>query len=145
MEVSMMLKDPSIHDLLWQLKQGHEEVLDMLYPRYGRVFYTYARRHHLAHEDAEDVVQTTFWRLLDRIESYDETQESGEKWLWSICRNQVIDHLRRQKTRALPDDELLIKEFDPDPQLVEQERLRALASGWAHFAEREPDELRRGP
>lgn len=140
----MMLKDISTHDLLWQLKQGHEEVLDMLYPRYGRVFYAYARRHHLAHEDAEDVVQTTFWRLLNRIESYDETRESGEKWLWSICRNQVIDHLRRQKTSALPDEELLIEEFDPDAQLVDQERLRALASGWAALAECERAELRRG-
>ncbi len=141
----MMFKDISVHDLLWQLKQGHEEVLDILYPRYGRVFYTYARRHHFTHEDAEDIVQTTFWHLLDRIGSYDETQKSGEKWLWSICRNQVIDYLRRQKTSVLPDEELLVKEFDPDAQLVGQERLRVLANGWVALAEYERAELRRGP
>ena len=140
----MMLNDVSIHALLLQLKQGRDEVLDVLYPRYGRAFYAYARRHHLTHEDAEDVVQITFWRLLDRIGSYDESRESGEKWLWSICRNQVIDHLRRQKTSVLPDEDLLIEECDPDAQLVDAERLRALANGWAALAECERAELRRG-
>lgn len=139
-----MLKDIAVHDLLLRLKQGHDEVLDMLYPRYGRVFYAYARHRRLSHEDAEDVVQAVFWRVLDRIESYDETRASGEKWLWSICRNQVVDHLRRQRTSALPDEELLIEEFDPDVQLVDQERLRALARGWDALSEGERAELRRG-
>ena len=66
-----------ISDLLLRLKQGRDEVLDVLYPHYRRIFYVYARRHQLLHEDAEDVVQMTFWRLLDGIESYDEQRESG--------------------------------------------------------------------
>ncbi len=67
-----MGKSISVHGLLLRLKQGHEQVLDMLYPRYERVFYAYARRHHLSHEDAEDIVQAVFWRVLEHIESYDE-------------------------------------------------------------------------
>lgn len=59
-----MGKDISVHSLLLRLKEGHEQVLDVLYPRYGKIFYAYACRHHLSHEDAEDVVQAVFWRVL---------------------------------------------------------------------------------
>ena len=72
-----MIQSISIHSLLLKLKQGHEEALDVLYPRYARLFYAYARRRSLSHEDAEDIVQTTFWRMLDRISSYDEQSGGG--------------------------------------------------------------------
>ncbi len=100
-----MDKSISAHDLLLQLKQGHEQALDILYPRYERAFYIYARRHQLSHEDAEDIIQAVFWRVLEHIGSYDEMRESGEKWLWSICRNQTIDHLRARKVLKSPTDE----------------------------------------
>ena len=148
METYTMPKDVletySVHELLMRLKQRHIEALDVLYPRYGLVFYRYARHHHLTHEDAEDVVQTIFWHLLDRIESYDEERESGEKWLWHICRNQVIDHLRRQKVSQLPNAELLVEEFDPDAHLMDQEQLEVLTRGWAALEERDRTELRQG-
>jgi RNA polymerase sigma factor (sigma-70 family) len=139
-----MGKSISVHRLLLQLKHGHEQALDMLYPRYGRVFYAYARRHHLSHEDAEDVVQVVFWRVLEHIERYDEAQESGEKWLWSICRNQIIDRFRARKELEFSMEEDLVEEFDPDDRLLDQERLQALQYGWAALSEEDRNELRRG-
>lgn len=71
-------------------------------------------------------------------------RESGEKWLWSICRNQVIDHLRARKLLELPVEEDLVEEFDPDDRLLDQERLQVLQCGWAVLSEEDRNELRRG-
>jgi RNA polymerase sigma factor (sigma-70 family) len=138
------LENSSVQELLILLKQRHIEALDVLYPMYGLAFYRYARHHHLTHEDAEDVVQTIFCRLLDRIESYDEGREGGERWLWRICHNQVIDCLRRQKSSQLPNAEMLVGEFDPDAYLIDQEQVNAFARGWAALDESDRTELKRG-
>ncbi|MDQ2907584.1 MAG: sigma-70 family RNA polymerase sigma factor [Chloroflexota bacterium] len=139
-----MVEQNGVHMLLMQLKQGHEEVLDVLYPRYARVFYAYARHNRLSHEDAEDIVQTTFWRALDRIGSYDEVYGGGERWLWSICKNLVIDSLRGKTALELPAELLSGEESDPANYAERQENLLAFKYAWDALPEEDRAELRRG-
>lgn len=139
-----MIQSISIHSLLLKLKQGHEEALDVLYPRYARLFYAYARRRSLSHEDAEDIVQTTFWRMLDRISSYDEQSGGGERWLWSICRHLVIDALRQKSMEQLPEEEALVDESNPEHTVEKQESVLAFTQAWDALPEADRNELRRG-
>lgn len=48
-------------------------------------------------EQAEDLVQETWLRVLERARQYDGHQRF-EPWLFSIARNLAIDHLRKQQT-----------------------------------------------
>lgn len=139
-----MIQSISIHSLLLRLKQGHEEALDVLYPRYARLFYAYARHRSLSHEDAEDIVQTTFWRMLDCIGSYDEGNGGGERWLWSICRNLVIDALRQKSMEELPEEEVLVDESNPEHSVEKQESLLAFTQAWDALPEVDRNEIRRG-
>jgi RNA polymerase sigma-70 factor (ECF subfamily) len=48
-------------------------------------------------EQAEDLVQETWLRVLEHAGQYDGRQRF-EPWLFSIARNLAIDHLRKQQT-----------------------------------------------
>src|ERR1700732_5004734 len=48
-------------------------------------------------EQAEDLVQETWMRVLERAGQYN-GRSRFEPWLFSIARNLAIDHLRKQQT-----------------------------------------------
>ncbi|NLS79979.1 MAG: RNA polymerase sigma factor [Chloroflexi bacterium] len=55
-------------------------------------------------QDAQDVTQETFIRLIKTIHSYDASKGSFETWLYAIVVNLGRDHLRRRNRLPLPWD-----------------------------------------
>lgn len=55
---------------------------------------------------AEDLASAVFLKAFDRFDIYDETQASFRTWIFTITRNSIIDHYRKKKELALPEDEL---------------------------------------
>ena len=83
-----------------RLLQGDEgafsEVFDDLFPR----LYRYALpRVDGNTEEARDVVQQTFCKAFERLESY-RGEASLFGWMCQICRNALIDRARRRGCRA---------------------------------------------
>lgn len=74
--------------------RGWEE----FYAIYCPVVYRYARKRGLSESDAEDLVQEVVSGLARRIPEFihDPQRGSFKTWLFRICRNKVVDHLRRQ-------------------------------------------------
>jgi RNA polymerase sigma-70 factor (ECF subfamily) len=69
-------------------------------------------------EHAEDLVQETWLRVLERAGQYN-GRLRFEPWLFSIARNLAIDHLRKQQTatarhRMCPEDEAGLNLPAPD-------------------------------
>jgi len=62
--------------------------------------YLTARREH-----AEDLVQETWLRVLERAGQYD-SRLRFEPWLFSIARNLAIDGLRKHQPESLPEAEI---------------------------------------
>ena len=56
-------------------------------------------------QDAHDVTQETFLRLIKRIRTFDETRASFDTWLYAIVMNLARDHLRRKKRLPLAWDQ----------------------------------------
>lgn len=54
---------------------------------------------------AEDLTSDTFLKAFERFASYDRTY-AFSTWIYTIARNTVIDHYRRQKGEAADVDEL---------------------------------------
>jgi len=81
-------------------KEGHREAFRRLYADHGERIYRLAFRYLRSAQDAEDVLQETFIKVIRRISSYDPLRGPDfSAWLNSICINAAIDHLRRRERR----------------------------------------------
>ena len=88
-----------------QLQQGQTEALDELYARYARKLYAFCSYITRAQrqDDAEDLVQDVFLRVIRSAHTYDPRRASFRTWLFGIARNHCIDKMRRRsKIRMVP-------------------------------------------
>jgi RNA polymerase sigma-70 factor (ECF subfamily) len=109
---------------------------------YSREFYNYAFMRLRKHEEAEDVVQTTFVRAFRSFSSF--KQGSNEKaWLYAILGNAIKDIVRQASAgpqyKAIEDDDLenLLVDSRETPDLVASRKIEyeLLATGIANLPE----------
>jgi RNA polymerase sigma-70 factor (ECF subfamily) len=91
---------PADPELISRMKRGDEAALEALYGRYGGLVYTLALRIVGDPELAREVLQDTFLRSWDGLESYDSTRGRVPWWLMGIARNRAIDLLRSRSHQA---------------------------------------------
>ena len=94
-------------------KEGCPDAFEQIYLRnHSRIFHLALRYVHFP-EDAEDIVQETFLKAFDGINTFDINFGAGlSAWINRICIHCAIDHLRVRKRRggeltsldALPQD-----------------------------------------
>ncbi|MGB9893227.1 MAG: RNA polymerase sigma factor [Candidatus Saccharicenans sp.] len=84
--------------LVEQVKKGDKEAFMRIVATYQQKIFVLAYSHVRNREDALDLVQETFLRLYEKIQTY-RAGENFEAWLMRIVRNLSIDFLRRQKSR----------------------------------------------
>lgn len=149
--VSKRPEEPTTLSLLLDLQAYSNEVIDILFTRFARRFYRYARRRGASHEDAEDVVQSTFAKVLERIETFDPSKlgdAKPEAWLWGICRHAWIDLLRSQHRGSNAGEQPLdsLPSVDPTPDIVIEDDRKAecLDAAWEALAQADRDEIVRG-
>ncbi len=85
-----------------QVVAGDSRALELLYDRYSRTVYGMALRMLSNAEQAEDVVQETFWRVWRRGATFQQGYGQFSSWLFGIAHNLCIDELRRQRSRPSP-------------------------------------------
>ncbi len=107
-----------------------------LYTEYrGRVL-GYIRARVPNREDAEDLCEEVFLKVLRASGSYDGGKSAPGTWIYAITRNTVIDFFRRRRpAEELPED--LAEEALPEDGLLQTELLEELAEA----LERLPEEL----
>lgn len=96
MELPFFKKD-RLTDLAVRMKRGDRKAAAKLYDEllpkaYGFFF---ARTSHK--EVAEDLSQEIFLKLVEKIESFDETRGRFVVWFWRMARNALVDHYRSKK------------------------------------------------
>jgi RNA polymerase sigma factor (sigma-70 family) len=150
-----------IHELLVQLKHNNDEAAAPLLECLSYVFYQKAvGSYELSHEDAQDAIQQTFFRIIDgRIDTYDELKGGGPAWMWRIFYHVVVDMMRKQQSRQRKDvslDELLEKAqndilaledseaMNPVPPVERDEEKEALQKSWDALTEAERKAIIRG-
>jgi len=85
--------------LMARVAGGENQALALLYDRYGRTVYGLALRILSSAEQAEEVVQETFWRVWSRAATFQSSSGQFTAWLFGIARNLCIDELRRRQAR----------------------------------------------
>ena len=101
--------------------------LEQIYAEYsGKVLgYIMARVQHRA--DAEDLCADVFEKVFRKMDQFDQSKASLSTWIFTITRNTLIDHFRKNKpTEEL--DENLSDDSEVETPLLEQETLSELAA-----------------
>jgi RNA polymerase sigma-70 factor (ECF subfamily) len=93
--------------LVSRLKQREASAMATLYDRFGGLLYSVIYRAVRDQSTAEDLVQETFFRIWNRIHTFDGEKGRLEAWLVTIARNRAFDYLR--SVRGLGND---ITSFD---------------------------------
>ena len=81
-------------------QSGNQVALARLYEHYFPRVYRYACARLGNNEDAEDVTEEIFLRVIDNIDGFSFRGLPFGAWVFRIARNEVVSHVRRQKTRT---------------------------------------------
>ena len=100
-------------------QQGDQGALAMLYDHYFPRVYRYVSARLDSNEDAEDVTTEIFLRIIENLRSFAWRGLPFGAWVFRIARNEVVSHVRRQKTRSAtaPLTETI---RDPSPDHVDE-------------------------
>ena len=90
---------------LSRVRQRDPQAWRRLTELYGPLVYHWSRRHSLSAEDASDLTQEVFSAVAGAIERFLHSPEHGtfRGWLWTIARNKLRDHFRRETNREAAD------------------------------------------
>lgn len=91
-------------ELLVRLREPEtrHQAFDQLVRMYQRMLYFHIRRMVINHDDADDVLQNTFfkaWKYIDRFRA----DSALKTWLYRIATNEALTFLNKQKKRAYED------------------------------------------
>jgi RNA polymerase sigma-70 factor (ECF subfamily) len=89
-------------DLVRRCQAGERAAWTQLYGAHKDYIYKLAYLVTQNSQDAHDVTQETFIRLVDVINRYDAEKAAFETWLYTIVVNLARDHLRKRKRLPLP-------------------------------------------
>mgnify|MGYP002336232066 CR=1 FL=1 len=81
-------------------RQGSQVALAELYEHFLPKVYRYVVNRLGNSEDAEDVTEEIFLRVIDNLGSFTWRGLPFGAWLFRIARNEVVSHVRKQKTRG---------------------------------------------
>jgi RNA polymerase sigma factor (sigma-70 family) len=133
------LRDADTREVVAAAAGGDERAWALLHERYGARVRTVVRFHRLPPEDVDDVVQTTWLRLIESIGGMRNANAVGA-WLETTARRECLALLRRRK-RERPAENGLLTEQPCEPvaerRLVAGEERAALASGLARLPQRQ--------
>lgn len=81
-------------------KKGDQGALAALYEAYFPRVYRYLASRLDRTEDVEDVTEEVFFRVVDKIGSFSWRGLPFGAWIFRIARNELVSHVRRQRTRS---------------------------------------------
>lgn len=128
LQVLLRFKDDP--DLARKLQARDPHAMADLYDRYGRIAYSLIFRVVRNGAVAEDLVQETFLRVWNRVQSFDPSRGALGPWILTVARNQAIDYLRsvdgRMSSGALELDRLesptLFSDFEDSAVSIDRAR-----------------------
>lgn len=110
------MTDKEIIDLYLSGKQ--ETAFNQIVDKYTERLYWHIRRFVCSHDDSNDLLQDIFIKVWAALPSFRRVAQLYT-WIYRIATNEVLNHLRRQKVRAMISLDsavsILSKKIDDDP------------------------------
>lgn len=117
-----------------------ESALVAVYERFHQQLYRFCFSIVGNREDAQDALQNTMVKAL-RALAGEQRQIELKPWLYRIAHNESIDLLRKRRSEARIDPELLVSTSDPQEAAATSERLQVLLADLARLPERQREAL----
>lgn len=126
-------------DLLVGARAGNQADWDELVARFTNLLWSVARSHRLSQEQAADVVQATWLKLVEHLDRIREPA-ALPGWLSTTARNECLRVIRRDRRSVAVEDDHL-ERVDPiapdvDEGLLADERQRLVWDALARLGER---------
>ena len=83
--------------LVRRMVDSDETALGALYDQWSRALYSLVLHLLQDHDEAEDVVEETFWQAWRKAASYEPAKGAVSTWLLTIGRRRALDRLRARK------------------------------------------------
>jgi RNA polymerase sigma-70 factor (ECF subfamily) len=83
--------------LIRRMVEADETALGALYDRWARSLYSLVLHLLRDPDEAEDVVEETFWQAWRKADSYEPSRGAVSTWLLTIGRRKALDRLRARK------------------------------------------------
>ena len=116
-----MYKDLDEQELARYCCEGDKLAEDELYRRYAARVYTLCRRYLGDHDQAQDLMQDTLIKALEKMGSYRYGGKGSlNAWISRIAVNKALNLIRRQRWRWVPLD---LRSQDTFPEPTEEEML----------------------
>ncbi len=90
--------------LLARVSQGDEAALSELYDRLSTKVFTLAFQLIGSREEAEEVLQETFYKLFNMKTGYHTWERSPRAFIYTLARNEALSKLRKRQSRPLKAD-----------------------------------------
>ena len=84
-----------------------EKAFKIVYEHYYDYIYNYFYYHTFQKEATEDLTSTTFMKVLEKGNLYDEEKAKIITWLLTIAKNVWVDYLRKNRKGAISIDDLI--------------------------------------
>jgi RNA polymerase sigma-70 factor (ECF subfamily) len=111
--------DPADETLMLRYQQGDRAAFAQLVRRHQTALYNFALRQVRVQQQAEDVVQEVFVRVVQNAQDF-KHEARFTTWVYTITRNLCIDHLRKRALRKHPSLDESRSEEGEGPTLGEQ-------------------------
>jgi RNA polymerase sigma-70 factor (ECF subfamily) len=133
------LQTDDLDSLAVAAARGDVEALGRLYDALVVPIYRYVAVRVRKREDAEDLTQVVFERIVASLPRYRDRGRPFEAWAFRIARNAVIDHVRRERRHEPLEGDHLLSHGDGGPEALSLrgEQLRELREA---LAELTPDQ-----
>jgi RNA polymerase sigma-70 factor (ECF subfamily) len=122
-------------ELMRLIRMKHREALELLYDRYARLVYSFARRAAGNESLAREIVQLVFTRLWTTRAEYDAVKGTFVSWLLTVTRNIAVDVMRRERRHAdnvpmewIEDTIEAAESDDPESELVRRSEISEVAA-----------------
>ena len=111
--------------VLERYRRGDPRAFGELVARYHKPIYNAAYRLLGSAEDASDVTQTVFLKIVERLDDYD-ARHRFFSWIYRIAINESIDLLRRTRREQPLEDDADVESPGSDPSSIYETQHAAL-------------------
>lgn len=121
---------------------SHASETELIYSEYRDKVFHYLKSRTGNQQIAEDLLSQVFLKIHEQFSRYDSTKASLSTWIYTVTRNTLNDHLRRQRRIAFDEYEEALKnvadgEMEAVDQVIREEQLNILASSLKMLPARE--------
>ncbi len=138
-------EDESLTQLFDSVLVGHRQSWEAIVDRLNGLVWSVVRGFRLTPEDAEEVAQTTWLRLLENLDRIEDPERLG-LWLATTARRESMRMLdRRSRTRLVEPSHWELEQSGQDDgqnQILDREQLRGLSQALAGMPDQCRDLLR---